>query len=576
MRKLLLLLILLTSVTFVSIAQIDREVSKSVKVYFRQGSAVIDESYMGNKVTLKAFADEVKVYCQDSTTRFRRISVVASASPEGSQRVNDRIAKLRAQAIANWISREISVKLDFDVESTHIDWDALTALVEQTEAVPYRDEVLNILRNVPIHTEVGGVVINERYAKLRALRLGVPYQWLLNNLFPKLRYAAARAEFWWEKEPRVDVDTTPQTFVAEGGNATLIYKKNVDDGILPEVKSEDSWVENIVVKNDTITYDVARNPYKEARNTKVVVSSYGKSYEIPVSQEATVPVLTITSPSPINFPAEGGKGVVTFERNVKDDTIPAVKSNGEWVVLEQPAVDSVAFTVAPNPAEQSRTTDIAVECYDSQYQVIVNQEAAAPQPKVEEKKPFYMALKTNMLYDVALVPNLGVEFSIGKRFSIAANYNHAWWSSKAKNLYWRYYGADATFRWWFGKQARLKPLQGHHIGASYQILTYDFQLGNNGIMAGLPGGTLIDRPNHVVALEYGYSVPIARRLNIDFAVGVGYHWGIFEEYTPIDGHNVWQATKRRQYIGPTKLEVSLVWLIGRGNYNEDKGKEGKR
>ena len=571
MRKLLLLLILLTSVTFVSIAQIDREVSKSVKVYFRQGSAVIDESYMGNKATLKAFADEVKVYCQDSTTRFRRISVVASASPEGSQ--------LRAQAIANWISREISVKLDFDVESTHIDWDALTALVEQTEAVPYRDEVLNILRNVPIHTEVGGVVINERYAKLRALRLGTPYQWLLNNLFPKLRYAAARAEFWWEKEPRVDVDTTPQTFVAEGGNATLIYKKNVDDGILPEVKSEDSWVENIVVKNDTITYDVARNPYKEARNTKVVVSSYGKSYEIPVSQEATAPVLTITSPSPINFPAEGGKGVVTFERNVKDDTIPAVKSNGEWVVLEQPTVDSVAFTVAPNPAEQSRTTDIAVECYDSQYQVIVNQEAAAPQPKVEEKKPFYMALKTNMLYDVAAIPNVGVEFHLGKRFSLAANYTHAWWSNSSKNFFWRYYGADASFRWWFGKASKVKPLQGHHVGVNYLIYTFDFQLGNRGYLGGKPGGMLINRPNHTVSLEYGYSLPIARRLNLDFVIGVGYSSNTIDEYMPIDGHFVWQRTNAFKYFGPTKAEVSLVWLIGNGNFNEKfnkKGKEAKR
>ena len=29
-----------------------------------------------------------------------------------------------------------------------------------------------------------------------------------------------------------------------------------------------------------------------------------------------------------------------------------------------------------------------------------------------------------------------------------------------------------------------------------------------------------------------------------------------------------------QYFGPTKLEISLVWLIGCGNYNKDKG--GKR
>jgi hypothetical protein len=37
---------------------------------------------------------------------------------------------------------------------------------------------------------------------------------------------------------------------------------------------------------------------------------------------------------------------------------------------------------------------------------------------------------------------------------------------------------------------------------------------------------------------------------------------------------VWQATKNRTMIGPTKLEISLVWLLGYGNENEKKG--GKR
>ena len=188
-----------------------------------------------------------------------------------------------------------------------------------------------------------------------------------------------------------------------------------------------------------------------------------------------------------------------------------------------------------------------------------------------------MAIKTNMLYDVAAVPNIGAEFYLGQNFSIAANYAHAWWKKDTKNLYWRYYGADASLRWWFGKASRIKPLQGHHIGLNYQILTYDFQLGNKGIMAGMPNGNLADRANHIVALEYGYSLPIAERLNLDFTLGFGYLWGEFYEYKPIDGHYVWQVTKRRRFLGPTKLEISLSWLLGRGNYNDDfKKRGGKR
>jgi hypothetical protein len=89
-------------------------------------------------------------------------------------------------------------------------------------------------------------------------------------------------------------------------------------------------------------------------------------------------------------------------------------------------------------------------------------------------------------------------------------------------------------------------------------------------MAGMPNGNMVDRANHIVALEYGYSLPIAKRLNLDFSIAGGYHWGFFGEYNNIDGNPVWQATKRRRYLGPTKLEISLVWLIGCDNYNKDK------
>ena len=72
-------------------------------------------------------------------------------------------------------------------------------------------------------------------------------------------------------------------------------------------------------------------------------------------------------------------------------------------------------------------------------------------------------------------------------------------------------------------------------------------------------------------MEYGYSLPIARRLNLDFALGVGYWGGKYYKYIPRDGHYVWQATRNRHWFGPTKAGVSLVWLIGRGNTNSTKG-----
>lgn len=72
-------------------------------------------------------------------------------------------------------------------------------------------------------------------------------------------------------------------------------------------------------------------------------------------------------------------------------------------------------------------------------------------------------------------------------------------------------------------------------------------------------------------VAYGYSLPVGHRFNVDFTLGIGYLGGSYKEYIPLDGHYVWQTTKNRRWFGPTKAGISLVWLIGRGNYSRKKG-----
>lgn len=71
-----------------------------------------------------------------------------------------------------------------------------------------------------------------------------------------------------------------------------------------------------------------------------------------------------------------------------------------------------------------------------------------------------------------------------------------------------------------------------------------------------------ERWSYGAGLEYGYSLPIGRRLNLDFGIGFGYLGGEYKTYEPKDGHYVWQETRQRNWIGPTKAEISLIWLIG--------------
>ncbi len=219
-------------------------------------------------------------------------------------------------------------------------------------------------------------------------------------------------------------------------------------------------------------------------------------------------------------------------------------------------------------------TTIIIEVADTTENAVTPVVVGELAEEASSEKPFYMAVKSNLLEDVLLMPNIGVEFYLGSRWSVGANWKYAWWSIDSKAYFWRIYGGDVYVRKYFGSKAKEKPLQGHHIGIYAQAVTYDFCLGDKGIMGGVPGGNIFDGLNYGVGVEYGYSLPIAKRLNLDFTIGLGYLGGQYQEYKPMDGCYVWQATKHRHYWGPTKAEISLVWLIGRDNVN--KGKGGRR
>ncbi len=266
---------------------------------------------------------------------------------------------------------------------------------------------------------------------------------------------------------------------------------------------------------------------------------------------------------PVEYRHPEGKGM--------DAIVPAYM---RYALAEIVATPYNAFNATQEKRETmvtpvTKEEEAPIEVEESQSQASLQEDSVAPR----SLSPRYMSVQTNMLYDAALLPSIAFEYYCGKNISVAAHWTYGWWSTDRRHRYWRAYGGDITGRYWFGSKAHRKPLTGHHAGVYAQMLIYDFEFGGKGHMAGKPGSSLWEKANYAFGLEYGYSLPIARRWNIDFSIGIGYLWGTYYDYKPIDNHYVWQATKQRHYFGPTKLEVSLVWLLGRGNVNKKGGEK---
>ena len=164
------------------IAQSKPSHKEYVQVYFRQGDTKIDPLYRNNEVSLRRFVDAVNEYRCDSTANIGRVRILASVSPEGSDAVNERILKERASSVVNWINQYIFEPVDRVVDYGGIDRDILVKLVEEhkeSRYLPYRNEVLDILRNEYVADKPLGY--NGCFERLSRLHDGESYMWLRNG-----------------------------------------------------------------------------------------------------------------------------------------------------------------------------------------------------------------------------------------------------------------------------------------------------------------------------------------------------------------------------------------------------------
>lgn len=179
--------------------------------------------------------------------------------------------------------------------------------------------------------------------------------------------------------------------------------------------------------------------------------------------------------------------------------------------------------------------------------------------RIESRKPLYVAATTNLLHDALVVPNLGFEIYLGKNYTLNGTWSYIWNKNDRTHKYWRIYGGDIGVRKYFGALSKVKPLQGSHVGLYLGILTYDVENGGTGYLG--------NKWSKYFGVSYGYNLPVGKRINLDFTLGLGCMFGKYKVYEPIDNCYVWQKTKNRMWVGPTKAEIKLVWLWGYNNIN---------
>ncbi|MBO4985476.1 MAG: DUF3575 domain-containing protein [Bacteroides sp.] len=182
-----------------------------------------------------------------------------------------------------------------------------------------------------------------------------------------------------------------------------------------------------------------------------------------------------------------------------------------------------------------------------------------PAPKRMERtvkdKVTILALKTNLLYDLATALNVEVEVPIGQKWSVMVEDVFPWWHKGNKYAF-QMWEMGVEGRYWFKRNFARKVLCGHFGGVYVMSAKYDFQWDTSLNYQGEYWST---------GVTYGYAMPIGKWFNLEFSASLGYLSTAYRHYRPSTHYEELLKDNNKQgrmgYFGPTKLKVSLVLPI---------------
>ncbi len=168
-----------------------------------------------------------------------------------------------------------------------------------------------------------------------------------------------------------------------------------------------------------------------------------------------------------------------------------------------------------------------------------------------------LVLKTNALYGaVALAPNLHAELGLGMRTTVELGLSYNGWNlagAEDNNRKLIHGIALGEFRYWLCERFTGHFFGLHGFGGFYNVggrkvpMLFEKEFRYEGTTYG--GG-----------VSYGYALPLAKRWNLEFNVGVGVAVLKYDKYG-CDKCSEKIGTFNKLYFGPTRAGVSIVFII---------------
>ena len=537
----------------------DTEQKTELVLHFRFDRSMVDYGYRDNNRILaamhKIFADSLCV------SRIDSVCIQAFSSPEGDADYNRRLALRRAQAVKGYLVwkypglNQYRIRTSAQAES----WDALRDVALNDTLLPCRDEILQILK---LNTGE-----KRKEALLKKLNTGIPYRHISQWILPELRNASictvymrplrhaqqgsrlvadAQGNNGKEYQKADGTEITDDTEVVNGvrvakGNDTNANGTEVINGVRVTKGNDTNANGTEVINGVRVTKGNDTNPDGTKNISGVRVA---KGNDTNANGTEVINGVRVAKGNDTNANGtETVNGVNAAKGNVTNangtetvNGVNAAKGN-DTNANGTELTDNTAITGSTQVTGNAQTTG----------------SANAIAPGKSRRRPLF-AVKTNLLFDAALMPNIELEVPIGKRWSLNGEYMFPWWLINDDRYCLQILMGGLEVRYRPGKRSGRDVLTGHFIGLYAGGGKYDLQWDKNGYQ----GEFFI-----AAGVSYGYAHSIARNLRLEYNIGIGMLRTDYRHYHSRDNHRtlLWQENGEYTWLGPTKLKISLVWLI---------------
>lgn len=180
---------------------------------------------------------------------------------------------------------------------------------------------------------------------------------------------------------------------------------------------------------------------------------------------------------------------------------------------------------------------------------------AVPSMHVPQPRGSYFALRTNLLYDAFLVPNLGVEWRLNESWGIKVDAGGSYWGSETGNVQKMWY-VNPEVRFYMGKSKRF------YTGISGNYAAYNIYKGMIGNVFSKDTGYQGTMWN--AGAVVGYQLPLGRAFALDFNLGLGYNSCSYDSFSLINQTRVYKEKDvTKNSFGVTQAGISLVWKFSK-------------